>query len=198
MYLLSMSVDSRRLDTFSLEKPQLFTLRNWFYLRIYSNECEKVLKAFILVSCGIDVGHYIYTEVAKQTFLSLYNVFCIDQNVEKYVQNYLLLALAAVCTRLVDAAPFWTLKVVSPGRSVCTDSWWKSKCLLCYFYFFTFSPSPRHSIHRHFTVLRVCLKKWLVGEVSSDVDEYLKLCWAAHGLFPATVSAWLGYWLITS
>lgn len=73
---------------------------------MYSNECLKVLKAFILVSCGVDVGCYTYTEVVKQTFLSLYNVFFIDQNVEKYVKNYLLLALVAVCTRLVDAAPF--------------------------------------------------------------------------------------------
>lgn len=56
--------------------------------------------------CGIDVGHYIYTEVVKQTSFPLYNVFFIDQNVEKYVKNDLLLALVTICTRLVDAAPF--------------------------------------------------------------------------------------------
>lgn len=71
--------------------------------------------------------------------------------------------------------PFEHLKL-SLLEEVCTDSWWKSKCLLCYFEFLTFSPSPQHSIHRHITVLLVCLKKWLVSEVSTDVDEYLKLC----------------------
>jgi len=46
---------------------------------------------------------------------------------KKDVQNLILLDIVADFGRLGDTAPFWTLEVVFPGISVCTNRWQKAK-----------------------------------------------------------------------
>lgn len=69
----------------------------------------------------------------------------------------------------------------------------KAACCVIISIFSSSSSVPIHSIQRHINLFLVLLKKLLISEASTDVDEYLKLGWAAHGLFPAAVGAQFGY-----
>lgn len=52
----------------------------------------------------------------------------------------------------------------------------------------SFPPVPFHSVQKQIKLFLVFLKELLISEASTDADEYLKLDWATHGLFPSAVS----------
>lgn len=89
MYLCSLSVDSRRLwqtGHFQLSKATAFHIkRQILSMDIYKWMLESFKSFYFSVLWYRYRSLYIHREAVKQIFLSVYNIFFIDQNVDKYI-----------------------------------------------------------------------------------------------------------------